>query len=279
MFTFSRTNKPLCFAGKKVIYQKDGEIKCGKCNFNSYRDPSVNFSLIPTREEDQRDSIYVCGPSGAGKSTFARSYIINFKKMFPKRPIFIFSKIDQDKAYDDLPIKRIDLEDLVQDDIEDDENIYLEKLRDSLCVFDDIDQLTNKEVKKVVESIQSQILELGRHYNIYIVSLRHVMLDYKKTRTLLNEANKVVFFQGSKNNIIKQYLGRYCGFSSKEIAKITANKDRWKCINTGYPGYILTEHSIFIPSEDKDESKAIKHHKHKQRNDEFSDEYGSDSDF
>ena len=71
-------------------------------------------------------------------------------------------------------------------------------------------------------------------------------MDYKATRNLLNESNKVIFFNSGSNYHITRYLKTYCGLDPQTIKKITALKSRWTMISQSIPSYILHEHGLFM---------------------------------
>jgi hypothetical protein len=200
------------------------------------------FELLPNTEERQRHNIYVCGRSGSGKSTWTRNYIKNYLKMKKGNQVYIFSALDTDPAFDDLKCNRILLdEDIVNNPIEPAE------LRDSLCVFDDIDIISDPKVKKAVIELQDKCLEIGRHSNIDMVNTAHKICDYRRSRTLLNEASHIVIFPARGNNLTKYFLDKYSGLDKRNVQRIYNNKSRWSCLQINHPGFILTEKELYLP--------------------------------
>lgn len=210
------------------------------------------FVPLPRNEEDQRDSLYVAGPSGSGKSTFCANYLKEFVKIFPKKKIFLFSRVAHDKPLDELKkLKRIMIDESLVDD-----PIDQEELADSICLFDDIDTVTNKAVKKAITELRTDILQTGRHFGnnnkdiskgIFCISTAHMLTNYKETRELLNESNKVVVFpkSGGKANIV-YFLQKYGGMNLDEVAEVFKLTGRWVMLSKTYPMYILSEKKIYL---------------------------------
>jgi hypothetical protein len=153
----------------------------------------------------------------------------------------MFSKKDSDKAIDDVvDVKRFKIDDNILDidfDIND--------LSNSLCIFDDIDCFEKKIYDKI-KNIRSSILELGRDKRIYMCSVSHQILNYKNTRDLILESNKIVFFPRSGQYQIKRFLKEYCGLDKDKINLIMNINSRWIQLNKTYPMTITGEHDIYI---------------------------------
>ena len=61
------------------------------------------LSQTPNTRLD-RECLYVAGPSGSGKSVYTRSYVKNYLERFPGRPVYVFSRVSNDKSLlEDLP--------------------------------------------------------------------------------------------------------------------------------------------------------------------------------
>ena len=116
-------------------------------------------------------------------------------------------------------------------------------IKNALCLFDDIDTIKEKHLRNTVYDIQNDILETGRHNNIYIIVTSHLINgnDKKNTRTILNEAHKVTFFPKSGAYGITYFLKNYIGLPKKQIDNILQINSRWITINKGYPLFIFYE--------------------------------------
>ena len=250
MFSLDKTNKPIGIVRPEaiLIYQnedvKQDTVKKPLLG-NSVRlqDTDGKLSLLPTNVPNQRDSIFVAGASGSGKSQWTRLYIMNYKAVYPKRSVFIFSSVQEDQAYDDLDVYRVILDDNFT--ISPPE---IESLHQSLCVFDDVDTMSNKDLQKAVLLLQEQILERGRHHEISICSLHHMVAKGHRTRSLLNESNYIVLFPVRGNNLTRYFLKTYSGLDKANQEKIYSLPSRWVCLQIGYPGFVMHEKGVYIPS-------------------------------
>lgn len=185
----------------------------------------------------ERECLYIAGPSGSGKSTYAANYLREYKKAYPDNPIVLFSRKPEDDVLDQLdPIRiKLDFENMI------DNPLTLDDLKDTACIFDDIDTISNKEIKEAVQSLRDDILEVGRSYHITCISTSHLLTNYKATRTLLNEATSITFFPKSgSSHGIKYCLKQYCGVNDKaQLKKILNLPSRWVTIQKTYPMYCL----------------------------------------
>jgi predicted AAA+ superfamily ATPase len=191
-----------------------------------------------------RDSIYIAGPSGSGKTTYAANYIKQYKRVFKKGKVFVFSRLSEDPALDALGVNRIIInEELVSDPISPDD------LKNSLVLFDDIDTIPDKNINESVRKLRDDILETGRHQDIYVISTSHQLMNYKHTRTLLNEATSVTFFTKSGSSYhTKRFLKEYCGLGVADIQKILSLPSRWVTIFKHFPMMVLYSSGCYLLS-------------------------------
>ena len=203
-----------------------------------FKVPDGELIIIPSIETER---MYIAGKSGCGKSTIAARYMVEYLKMFPDRRVILFSRHHEEKAYENIPHTAIELNDeLVESPID------LTEIKNSLIVFDDTDNLQDKRIKKALQALNDDIISNGRKYNIHCLTLAHQLLNYKESRNLLNEANRVVFFNNGTTYHIKNYLTKYAGIDAQLMRKILGLKSRWTLISLGYPMYILHEHGAFL---------------------------------
>jgi hypothetical protein len=197
----------------------------------------INFGLLeqhPNTSKD-REVMMVAGPSGSGKSTYSAQYIKKYKRAFPKNEFVLFSRKPEDAILDELNPIRIKLDQSLVDD-----PVTLEELKDTLVLFDDIDTIPEKDIKKAVKDIQNDILEVGRSYHITCICTSHQICNYNETRILLNECTQFVFFpRAGGTHHITRFLKVYAGLSKKEIQKILKLPSRWVLLNRTYPNYIM----------------------------------------
>lgn len=223
----------------KNIYNK---IKNNGDLGKHYKMDDSMFKIYPTQDKDQRDSIYITGPSGSGKSTFISQFIEEYIKLYPKRPVVLFSNKFQDKALDKFRPMRIPLNfDLVEDPIE------LEELEKSLVIFDDIDQITNKQIREAVFNLRDRILEEGRSKGISICTVAHQITNYKESRICLNEADYVVFFckSGAKYQI-NYFLKNYGGLDKEQIDTVMNLPSRAVVLHKRYPMCVIYQNGCMV---------------------------------
>ena len=91
----------------------------------------------------EREILYITGCSGSGKSTFTRMYLEQYKKKYKSREIYMFSSLKEDKSLDAIKPKRFIIDDSLYLD-----PIKAEDLKDSAVIFDDIDVIGDKKIKR-----------------------------------------------------------------------------------------------------------------------------------
>ena len=197
---------------------------------------------LPNNSLD-RECLYISGPSGSGKSTYVNKFIKQYKEMYPKNEVFLMSRLASDKSLDNNKhIKRIKInEELLDDPIDNSE------LENSAIIFDDIDTIRDKDLRDYVSDLRDDLLETGRHEKVTMLCTSHLLMDYKKTRTLLNEATSVTFFPNSGSSYhISRFLKVYCGFSNNEIKRVLNLPSRWVTICKTAPMYVLYSQGIYL---------------------------------
>ena len=206
--------------------EKEFRIDCG------------NLVVLP---DSKPERIFVAGKSGAGKSCWAAMYIREFNEMHPNSNIYLISVHEDDQAYKGLPIIQLTLNEAFINDPP-----TLEDFRDCLVIFDDVDNLQDKKLSNAVEAVNNDLLANSRKYGTYVLTLHHHLMEYKRTRTLLNESNRVVFYPQGSAYHVQRYLKVYAGVSPADISKIMAEKSRWICLDNGVPMNYITENAVVI---------------------------------
>lgn len=190
----------------------------------------------------KRECVYIAGPSGSGKSTFAGQYARLYRNMFPKNKIYIFSRLTEDKALDKIPdVKRVKIDERFLE-----VTMEPKDMENSLVIFDDIDTIREDKIKKAVYALKNDLLETGRHQNVYVVITSHLINNFKQTRTILNESNKIVVFPNTNNYSIKYVAEKYCGMSKKQIVEMMKLPTRWVCIHKDIPRHIIYQKGIYL---------------------------------
>lgn len=185
---------------------------------------------------------YIAGATGSGKTYYVARYLELITKLYKKKKIFIFSDVEEDKLLDKFKVTRIALNEEIVDN-----PILPSELANSIVLFDDIDSIPNKNIKKAVETLRDSLLKRGRHENIHVITTNHLLTDYKNTRVLLSECCMVVFFPRSgSTHSINYLLTKYIGLSKKQIAEIFKMPSRSVCIYKNYPQTVISDKEIYI---------------------------------
>lgn len=192
-----------------------------------------------------REIIYICGPSGSGKSVWASKYIKNYKKAYPSGHVFIFSRLDSDPCFDENLVRVPMDETLLEDPIDIQEDIPA----NSLVVFDDCDTLKDENIKKACARIMIDILETGRHRNIYCLVTSHLLrrTNRAENATIYNELHRLVIFPQSGNRkVMEDILYEQFGITRAKVRKILDHKTRWLCFGKKIPMYVMWSNGITI---------------------------------
>lgn len=200
------------------------------------------FEQAPTER-----TYLIAGMAGSGKSTYVSKLVKNFQKMHHGCKIFLFSRIDDDPAFEGINFKRIPL----TDDLIDNPLDIKEVVENSLIVFDDIDTLQGKLLDSVYNFIM-QLLELGRHKNVKVLITSHLIIGHAKklARTILNELQSLTIFpQSGSVQQITHALKTYFGFNNKQIEKVLSYESRWVTIIKKYPSIVISEHKCIFVSQ------------------------------
>jgi len=202
------------------------------------------LQLIPN-PESERAILYITGASGSGKSWFCREYVLEFKRLYPKREVYLFSTISEDSSIDRIKgLKRILLTPALIE-----ETLTAEDFKESLVIFDDTDCITDKKLKLKVQGILNSILETGRHFKVTCLYTSHLPCAGNETKRILNESHAITFFPHSLGGRgLKYLLESYLGLDKKQIARIKQLPSRWVTVMKTYPQVVLSEKEAFLVS-------------------------------
>jgi len=224
----------------KFLYVDDkanNSIDSYECDYNE------TIQQIPDKETE-RSILYITGPSGSGKSYYTRNYILEYKKMFSKNNIYVFSSLDSDETLDKIPkIKRIKFsEKFMMHDFK------ITDFKDSLVIFDDVDAETNKLKKAKIYCILSMILNTGRHERVSVIFTSHLSCAGNETKLILSEAHSITIFpKNAGNRSLKYLLDSYFGLDKHQINYIKNIKDsRWVTIIKTYPSVLISEKEAIV---------------------------------
>lgn len=238
--TFHEGHVPVAIVGTKKLHLNTDQQEDGHASILLKGD--AQFQQIPSNAE--RDVLYISGMSGSGKSYYVAQYIKEYRKKFPKRDVYLFSSIDEDGCLDALKyIKRVDIKkpEFLEMPLE------AKDFEESCCIFDDVDVLTNKAIKKKVFLILDSILQTGRHFKTTCIFTSHAACSGLQTKIILNEATSITIFPLTSGNKMLKYLcDQHLGLDRHQIAALKQVKGRWATFIRAYPRCILTEKSAYL---------------------------------
>jgi energy-coupling factor transporter ATP-binding protein EcfA2 len=241
---FSDTGKPVAkikggkYNGKRISLNPDMHDR-DRTDFRRLRIANdAKLQHIPDTTKE-REIIYITGPSGSGKSTYTRMFLEEYKKKYKDREIYLFSSLKEDESLDKIKPKRFKICDELWKN-----PLKVEELAESVVIFDDIDNITNKRQKEAVYDILNNILEVGRHHKITCIVTMHLPTNGRETRRILNEAHAYVYFPHSAGGKIKYLLQEYLDIDKNMIRYFKNAHSRWCCIFKNYPMAYMLEHEI-----------------------------------
>jgi len=246
---FEHVGEPVCIVinkaatkNPKVIYVSDNN-KDVHHSFNSLvLKENETFQPIPNTKKE-RSVLYVTGASGSGKSFYVASYCTEFKRIYPKRDIYLISSLSDDSSIDRIKdLKRINLQDGEFLNTE----LTSEDFKNSLLIFDDTDCLISKPLKLKVNGLLNNVLETGRHHNCFVIYTSHLPCAGNDTKRVLNESNGITFFPHSLGGrSLKYLLESYLGLDKCQIQRVKSLKSRWVTVVKSYPQIVISEKEIY----------------------------------
>ena len=200
------------------------------------------FQQVPN-PSTERSILYITGASGSGKSYYTKAYCDCYRKIYPKRDIYLFSSLSDDSSIDKIKgLKRIKITPEFMS-----EEISAKDFENSLVIFDDCDCITNKAQRIKLQAILNSVLETGRHFNTSVIYTSHSACNGNDTKKILNEAHSVTIFPtGLGGRSLKYLLDSYMGLDKEQIKKIKKLESRWVTITKTYPMCVLSEKEAYI---------------------------------
>lgn len=246
---FEQIGKPIA----KIVNPKRKVDRQIFVDGNIAKEPGVNYyNNFSVREDEEiqqiphtqqeRFCLYISGMSGSGKSFYARKYAIEYHKLFPKNDVYLFSSVTNDKSIEQKWIKQVKLND---EFIATDFNA--EDFANSLVIFDDIDTIMNKPLKKKLQGLLAIMLETGRHHNTSIIYTSHAPCKGGETKCILNECHSITIFpQACGARTLKYLLENYFGFDKHQVNKLKSLPSRWCTVTKGFPCVIMYEKGCYL---------------------------------
>jgi len=221
-----------------------------KDHFNTYNcKDKESIQQIPDKQKE-RQILYITGASGSGKSYYTYLYCEQYKKLFPKNPIYLISSINDDSSIDKIKgLKRFDLNPKFIET-----HIGVEDFKNSMVIFDDTDCITNKILRTKINGLLGLILETGRHFNTSCIYTSHVPSAGLDTKKILNESHSITIFPSALGGrALKNLLENYLGFDKDQRKKIRQVKSRWITITKTYPMTVLYEKGAYLVNNNEED--------------------------
>ena len=203
------------------------------------------FHVVPTPNEHQMITVF--GQSGSGKSYWISQFCKEARKIEPKRPIYILSKVEEDAAFDTgfaPKIIRVPLdEDILENPLQ-----PSDFPTGSIIICDDYARISNDKIRKAVKLFVDVLIETCRHNKILAICVYHKCLSGTATAALHSEATMSVLFPRANLNESKKYLKTYCSFNKEqlELVKEISKQSRFIAVTKTYPNIIMSEKEIRI---------------------------------
>jgi len=200
--------------------------------------------IQPLPDFNNTQRIYISGPTGSGKSYYIRMWLKEYIKVFPDRPIYLFSDMLEDPALDDFKnLMRFKLDEGLLKK----KHIRPEKFKNSIVIFDDIDSIQDKKLYAYVLSLQNAILKTGRKLGITEIVTNHLMNNGIKTKEIYNECSIIVFpTRGSNFYALNYALKKYLGMDSKQVKHVARLPTRMATIFKDFPQFVMYEKGIYL---------------------------------
>jgi hypothetical protein len=242
-------NKFLFIYDRCYDYPDEADIEITSNDKIGTRLKIKDIELSPRLNIYERSVSYIAGPSGSGKTTYALTLVKAYRKTYPEKEFYLFSRTDyhNDPAYrgmghiQQVPINEALLENPI--------NIENELTGGSILLFDDCNTLQNDKLKKMIDKLMADIMEVGRKLDITIIVTSHLVIpnDKKIARTIMNEMQTVTVFPKSGSaQQISYALKNYFGMMKDQIEDILALPSRWVTIHKNYPMCVLYEGGCYI---------------------------------
>jgi ABC-type transporter Mla maintaining outer membrane lipid asymmetry ATPase subunit MlaF len=193
------------------------------------------------------NAISVFGKSGSGKSYLIAQICKEYRKLKSKIPIYLISRVNEDKAFDvgfDPKIIRVPIDDSVIEQPLTPEDFP----NGSIIICDDYNMITDPKRCKAIKKFVNTLMETGRHSNITPICVQHKALSGRDTMALHSECTLAILFPNANFRESEKYLNEYLSFSTEQInmVKEIAKRSRWISVTTTHPTIICSEKFIKI---------------------------------
>ena len=121
-------------------------------------------------------------------------------------------------------------------------------LQNCITFFDDIDSFTGERAQ-YLRNYRDALLEAGRHKNITVISTSHILSNYNKTRTMLNEAEYVILFPNANRRSADMFLKDRMGMVKSDrdhLISRSGSTGRYMIIKMSCPNAMIHTRGIIL---------------------------------
>ena len=212
--------------------------------YMNFNDKTILSPVLPKRSI----RAYCSGLSGSGKSFYISKLIS--ENYAPETLIYLFSPVENDKAFERLNLFHIHLE-TFELDFGQPFDIDMLKRNDGeegcIVLMDDVNTFTNPQIRKRYMDVQNALLERGRHLDIQLtITVSHNPLAGNFSKAPLREAEYYILFPSTNHRDSKVLLKTYTGLSQDEIDEILKLRTRGLIVKKSVPSYYVSDHNAAI---------------------------------
>ena len=235
-----------------ILERKANDKLKTELDFTDVKEVHSVVPLIGQEKEAFDRSIFLCAPSGAGKTWLMKLII---EQDLKQRPVVLFSKIQDDKSMESLKGKKtkndnkdrlITIPLLTEDDLMD---LPPEgDLEGCIVIFDDIDSF-HSSVAQYIREYRDALLESGRHKNITCICTSHLLNNYSKTKTMMNEAEIVILFPNSNKRHSSIFLNSRLGIPRDErefLIEKASKSGRFLALKMSAPNMLIHNQGVLL---------------------------------
>ncbi|MDR3666727.1 MAG: hypothetical protein P4L35_07790 [Ignavibacteriaceae bacterium] len=236
----------------KILYELYKQCFKQKQNLNSFKlGYGEKFMICPPEDPVKTLRVYIAGMTESGKSYIVKDIVNCYHALFPKRKLYVISKLKKDDTLDSANAKlvRIDPNSFLTDAPKLEEFTNKEG---SVIIFDDFDSFEPK-LLKIITTFINDCCQMGRHEKISTIIATHHITNYSKSAVMLSECNLYVLFpQATVKRKLQYILENYGGIEDSWVKKMK-KMGRWVCVCRTVPQYIVSENEVaLITSTDSD---------------------------
>lgn len=269
-----KDNKNICKYCNKILSRKDhldnhyntckqkliyDALQNAKCEENEFTNQGTELlitdsGILSPLPSSERFVYYIFGPPKSGKSTWIGNFCNHYVIMYPKKDIYLFSYVGKDTALNNKKIKRVKIETLAEDPINDIED--LRGSNGSLCIFDDVINDGKNKLDNELIGLMNTIIRNGRDHeytgkgkgrDIDVIYTSHTGCNGHKTKFILSVATCITFFCSGLDHGIDYFLNKKIGITDKKkIERIKKLPSRWISLYISRPSHILHEKGALL---------------------------------